>query len=100
MIEKEVEKLLRGGIHTASIRVKAEVCLRCGERLYPLETVKRFEQIRIKLERQCQMPPACLPRVVGRCLPLEVGQCLPPLIGRRLPVNIDRAWPTTMTRGG
>jgi hypothetical protein len=48
----------------------------------------------------CQMPPACLPRVVGRCLPLEVGQCLPPLIGRRLPVNIDRAWPTTMTRGG
>lgn len=52
MIEKEVEKLLRGGIHTAAIRVQAEVCLRCGERLYPQETVRLFEQIRTKLERQ------------------------------------------------
>lgn len=43
MIEKEVEKLLRDGIHTATIRVKAEVCLHCGERLYPQETVRRFE---------------------------------------------------------
>lgn len=52
MIEKEVEKLLRGGIHTAVIRVRAEVCLKCGERLYSTETVRRFEQIRAKLERQ------------------------------------------------
>jgi hypothetical protein len=52
MIEKEVEKLLRGGIHTATITVKAEVCLHCGERLYPQETVRRFEQIRAKLKRQ------------------------------------------------
>ncbi len=52
MIQKEVEKLLRGGIHTATIKVQAEVCLRCGERLYPQETVRRFEQIRAKLERQ------------------------------------------------
>jgi YgiT-type zinc finger domain-containing protein len=52
MIEKEVEKLLRGGIHTAAIKVRAEVCLRCGERLYPQETVRLFEQIRNKLERQ------------------------------------------------
>lgn len=52
MVEKEVEKLLRGGIHTAAIKVKAEVCLRCGERLYPQETVRRFEQIRTKLERK------------------------------------------------
>ncbi len=52
MVEKEVEKLLRGGIHTAVLTVRAEVCLRCGERLYPQETVKRFEQIRVKLERQ------------------------------------------------
>lgn len=52
MIQKEVEKLLRGGIHTATIQVNAEVCLRCGERLYSQETVKRFEQIRAKLERQ------------------------------------------------
>lgn len=52
MVEKEVEKLLRGGIHTATIKVQAEVCLRCGERLYPQETVRRFEQIRAKLERK------------------------------------------------
>jgi YgiT-type zinc finger domain-containing protein len=52
MVEKEVEKLLRGGIHTATIKVQAEVCLRCGERLYPQETVRRFEQIRTKLERK------------------------------------------------
>ena len=52
LMEEEVEKLLRGGVHTASVRVKAEVCLRCGERLYALETVERFEQIRAKLEKQ------------------------------------------------
>lgn len=52
MVEKEVEKLLRGGVHTAALTVHAEVCLRCGERLYAQETVRRFEQIRTKLERQ------------------------------------------------
>ena len=52
MVEKEVEKLLRGGIHTAVLKVRAEVCLHCGERLYSQETVKRFEEIRTKLERR------------------------------------------------
>ena len=52
LIEKEVEKLLRGGEHTAVLRVNAEVCLHCGERLYPPEIVRRFEEIRAKLERQ------------------------------------------------
>jgi YgiT-type zinc finger domain-containing protein len=52
MIEKNVEKLLRGGAHTAVLSVQAEVCLRCGERLYPLEMIRRFEDIRRKLERQ------------------------------------------------
>jgi YgiT-type zinc finger domain-containing protein len=52
LVEKEVEKLLRGGIHTAILRVRAEVCLRCGERLYSQDTVRRFEEIRAKLERQ------------------------------------------------
>ena len=52
MVEKDVEKLLRGGIHTAMLTVRAEVCFRCGERLYSQETVRRFEQIRAKLERQ------------------------------------------------
>jgi YgiT-type zinc finger domain-containing protein len=52
LVEKEVEKLLRGGVHTAILKVCAEVCLRCGERLYSQEMVRRFEEIRAKLERQ------------------------------------------------
>lgn len=52
MVEKEVEKLLRGGVHVAVITVRAEVCLHCGERLYSKETVCLFEQIRAKLARQ------------------------------------------------
>ena len=52
VVEKDVEKLLRGGVHIAMVQVRAEVCLKCGERLYSTDTVKRFEQIRTKLERQ------------------------------------------------
>lgn len=47
--EKKVEKLLRGGSHTAICHVNAQVCLHCGERLYTPQTVRRFEQIRAKL---------------------------------------------------
>ena len=50
VLGKEVEKLVRGGVHTAVLQVWAEVCLHCGERLYPPETVKRFEEVRRKLE--------------------------------------------------
>jgi YgiT-type zinc finger domain-containing protein len=50
--EKEVEKLLKGGVHIATLKVKADVCLHCGERLYSQETVKLFEVIRRKLERK------------------------------------------------
>jgi len=52
MTEKEVEKLLRGGENVAVLKVKAEVCLHCGECLYSQETVSRFEQIRAKLLHQ------------------------------------------------
>ena len=51
LVHKEVEKVLRGGVHTAVVKVEADVCLRCGERLYSVETVRLFEQIRSKLER-------------------------------------------------
>jgi len=46
LVEKELEKLLRGGSHIAVTKVLAEVCLGCGERLYSQETVRRFEEIR------------------------------------------------------
>ena len=52
LVEKEVEKLLRGGMHTAVLKVQADVCLHCGERLYSQETVRRFAEIRVKLEHQ------------------------------------------------
>ena len=52
LVEKEVEKLLRGGMHAAVLKVRADVCLRCGERLYAAETVQHFEWIRQKRERQ------------------------------------------------
>lgn len=50
LIEKEVEKLLRGGNDTAALRVDAMLCQHCGERLYPEGTVRRFERIRLDLE--------------------------------------------------
>ena len=50
--EKEVEKLLRGGVNLAAVIVRAEVCLNCGERLYSKETVSHFQQIRQKLANQ------------------------------------------------
>jgi YgiT-type zinc finger domain-containing protein len=52
MIEKEMEKLLKGGANTAVVKVKAEVCLQCGGRLYPETMVRRFESIRQKLARE------------------------------------------------
>jgi YgiT-type zinc finger domain-containing protein len=52
VVEKEVEKLLHGGKNTAVVKVQAEVCLHCGERLYSKDTVSFFERIRSKLEQQ------------------------------------------------
>lgn len=49
ILEKDVEKLLRGGDDTAILTVRAGVCLHCGERLYTPETVRRFEEVRAKL---------------------------------------------------
>jgi YgiT-type zinc finger domain-containing protein len=52
LVSKCVKKVLRGGGNTAEIEVEADVCLSCGERLYSLETISRFEEIRGKLKRQ------------------------------------------------
>lgn len=49
---KQVEKILRGGGHTATMKVAAEVCLHCGERLYSEEVVRAFEEIRSQLQKQ------------------------------------------------
>ena len=52
LIQKKVEKLLRGGIHSAVVKVDAYVCLHCGEHIYDQKVVSRFQEIRNKLERQ------------------------------------------------
>jgi YgiT-type zinc finger domain-containing protein len=49
LADKTVEKLVEGGGNTARVKVRAEVCLRCGERLYRESTVRRFEDIRRRL---------------------------------------------------
>ena len=52
LVEKEVEKVLKGGTNTAIVKLKAGVCLHCGERLYKPETISRFETIRKKLTEE------------------------------------------------
>jgi len=49
---RQVEKILRGGGHTATMKVVAEVCQHCGERLYAEEVVRDFAEIREQLRRQ------------------------------------------------
>jgi YgiT-type zinc finger domain-containing protein len=49
---KQVEKLLRGDGNTVSVKVSAEVCLHCGERLYAEDVVRTFEEIRAKLQKR------------------------------------------------
>lgn len=49
LVIKETTKVVRGGGHTAILKVKAPVCLYCGERLYSLEQVKWFDEVRAKL---------------------------------------------------
>ena len=52
VIEKKVDKLLKGGSNSAIVTVQAELCLHCGERMYSEETVRKFENIRLKLEKK------------------------------------------------
>ena len=52
IVIKEVDKLLRGGKHTAILKVSAEVCLSSGKRLYSVETVRKFAKIRQQLQRE------------------------------------------------
>lgn len=49
---RKVEKLVRGGKHTAVLEVEAEVCTHCGEKLFAKETILLFEKIREKLQKQ------------------------------------------------
>ena len=52
VVRKRTEKLLRGGVNLATVTIEADVCLRCGERMYSPDTIRSFDQIRGKLDRQ------------------------------------------------
>ncbi|OGF57182.1 MAG: YgiT-type zinc finger domain-containing protein [Candidatus Fraserbacteria bacterium RBG_16_55_9] len=51
LMKEDVEKLLRGGSNVASIEVRAGVCHKCGEIVYDAVTVRKFQEIREKLEQ-------------------------------------------------
>ena len=50
VIEKNVDKVIRGGEDAAVISVPAEVCLHCGERFYAGKVGFCFDAIRKRLD--------------------------------------------------
>ena len=51
IVKKQVNKVLRGGNLTETVKIQAEVCLRCGERFYEPEVIKHCEKVRAKLKK-------------------------------------------------
>ncbi len=52
VVEKNVEKIVKGGNDVAILRVKAGVCGKCGERFYTKEVHKKIEEIRLELKQR------------------------------------------------
>ncbi len=52
LLDRVVEKLLRGGLDTAVLKVQAEVCASCAGRVYPQKAIRQFEAIRSRLEKR------------------------------------------------
>jgi YgiT-type zinc finger domain-containing protein len=46
-----VTEIIKGGSNTATLQVNALVCQNCGERFYHEDTIRKFENIKLKLER-------------------------------------------------
>ena len=55
--KKKVDKVVRVGDLSEIVKIQAEVCLRCGERLYAPAAVKRTAKIRSKLQREAKANP-------------------------------------------
>jgi YgiT-type zinc finger domain-containing protein len=54
LVERDVEEVIRGGDNAAFIKVRAGVCLKCGEHLYEPQTMRLFEETRRKLEQNLE----------------------------------------------
>ena len=52
VVEKDVEKIVKGGNNVAILKVKAGVCEKCGERIYTKEVHKKIEEIRSELKQR------------------------------------------------
>ena len=52
LVDRVVEKLLRGGVDTAVLKVQAEVCASCAGRVYPPKAIRQFEAVRSRLEKR------------------------------------------------
>jgi YgiT-type zinc finger domain-containing protein len=48
--EQEVNHKIKGGGKVVVVKVRAYVCSKCTERLYSLDSVKKFEKIKAQLE--------------------------------------------------
>ncbi len=51
VVEKTVEKVVRGGCNAAVLTIEAGVCTKCGERYYAKETHEKMQKIRKELEQ-------------------------------------------------
>ena len=50
VVEREVEKVLRGGNRAERVKILAKVCLHCGEHFFGPKVIKRFAEVRAKLK--------------------------------------------------
>lgn len=50
LADRVVEKVLRGGVNTAVLKIQAEVCLHCAGRIYTQKAIRQFEKVRENLE--------------------------------------------------
>ena len=69
VVEKEVEKIVKGGNVVAILRVKAGVCEKCGERFYTKEVHKKIEEIRSEFKQKTTE----LYKQIGRTYVYEVA---------------------------
>ena len=51
VMEKEVEKLIKGGNDAVILKVKAGVCTKCGERIYDKATHEKIQHLREDLKK-------------------------------------------------
>ena len=51
LVEKEVEKFLGGNGDTAVLKIRAEVCLHCGVKLYAPRVIARIAEVKKKLKK-------------------------------------------------